>query len=357
MPLQISNSKNKSQVQRLHSLDYLRGASAFSIMLYHYLSWTTGNFTSEDVLGRIGIYGVSVFYILSGLTLYHVYNDELRFTKTDIFQFFKKRFFRILPLLWLVTIISILLNKHQFDLSKLLLNLTGLFGFFEWNNYYSTGAWSIGNELVFYAFFPVVIFFLKTQKWSLSILILIIFSIYLLFAYSILDPSETLSSQWRNYVNPLNQIFLFLAGILIGLIFKSIKTPSSLIYILLIAGIGIFVFTPVIGNPIQLVTNTTRLIFTISCCFICTSFYKLPIELPLFIHKPLSLLGEFSYSLYLLHPIIFTLLNKYIFSLHYFTNCSSLFKLAICIGFSVLISYFVYEKFEKYFIALGKRTF
>ena len=88
-------------MKRLYNLDYLRGLAAFGIMIYHYLSWTLGKFTADTFMGRLGIYGVSIFYILSGLTLFCVYNDKMTLSKKDVATFFKKRVFSIFPLLWI----------------------------------------------------------------------------------------------------------------------------------------------------------------------------------------------------------------------------------------------------------------
>lgn len=146
-------------MNRLYNLDYLRGIVAFGIMIYHFFTWSFGTFSSDTFLGRLGIYGVSIFYVLSGLTLYYVYHSRMEPTKDDIIYFFNKRIYRIYPLLWLATISSIILSRKFPDIQNLALNLTGLFGLFKWDTYFATGAWSIGNELVFYIFFPLFIFF------------------------------------------------------------------------------------------------------------------------------------------------------------------------------------------------------
>ena len=63
---------------RIYSLDYLRGITALAIMFFHLTSWTFGKYNAEDLMGRIGLYGVSVFYILSGLTLSLIYSESLK---------------------------------------------------------------------------------------------------------------------------------------------------------------------------------------------------------------------------------------------------------------------------------------
>lgn len=344
-------------MKRLNNLDYLRGITAFGIMLFHYLSWTNGEFSSDAFLGRLGVYGVSVFYVLSGLTLYYVYSNKLEPTFDEILLFGKKRILRIFPLLWLATISSIILTREFPDSFNLALNLTGLFGFFKWEEYFATGAWSIGNELVFYTFFPVFLLLIKRSKVSFILLSSFIFSIYLFFAFSILDANQSLASQWRNYVNPLNQVFLFLGGILIGMVFKNVEIRPALRILILLVGLGVLIFYPSSGDPISLVTGTNRLVFTLSCLLICLSFYKINVELPAFADRPLAILGEASYSVYLLHPIVFRVI-RHLFSIsaeHLYVFPEELTIISsICV--TLVVSYVVYEKFEKYFMRFGRSS-
>lgn len=110
-------------------------------MIYHYLTWTLGIFSADTFMGRFGIYGVSIFYVLSGLTLYYVYYDKMKPSKEEIVSFFKKRAFRIFPLLWLVTFVAIFLSRKIPDFTNLFLNLSGLFGFIRWDKYFSPGVY------------------------------------------------------------------------------------------------------------------------------------------------------------------------------------------------------------------------
>jgi len=356
------------QTKRLYNLDYLRGLAAFGIMLYHYSTFLYSGFTSAEFLGRIGIYGVSLFYILSGLTLFYVYSSTMQPSKNDLISFAKKRFFRIYPLLWLATILSIILTR-QFPFAKnasssmhqifswlkmVILNLSGLFGVTHRGSYFATGAWSIGNELVFYLFFPVFILLKNKSKLGLGIISVFILAIYLYFSFSLLHNNNTLADQWITYINPLNQVFLFLGGFLIGILFKNMEISKTITLTILLFGVLLFVFYPVSGDQINLVTGINRMVFTLSCFLITFSFYKINIKFPGIIDKPLSLLGEASYSIYLLHPIVYIIINGIYH--HFSERLHSVPKISIAV-LSILItlisSYFVYQKFEKYFMRLS----
>ncbi len=341
---------------RLSNLDYLRGFAALGIMLYHYLTWiTNANFSSDAFFGRVGVYGVSIFYVLSGLTLFYVYYDKLSFNSTDILSFFRKRFFRIFPLLWLVTLIRVGIDAFKgleipgwYDL---FLNVTGLFGLLKWDASIATGAWSIGNELVFYLFFPFFVFFTKSHKKLMLVTSAILLLVYLYFAFIRLDSAVDIVDQKKDYVNPLNQVFLFLSGFLIGIFFRKKNFRNATSILLIGLGLALFIFYPVAGNTIHLITGLNRLVFTLCCLLVCIGFFKLSLKVPAFIHKPLSLLGEASYSVYLVHPIMyaaFSLLNRYL-------QLPPVPFLTLAIAASLLGSYVIYSYFEKPLMKLGRK--
>ncbi|MDC4571079.1 acyltransferase family protein, partial [Acinetobacter baumannii] len=86
-------------MKRFESLDWLRGVMAFAIMIYHLISWEVFHPQAGNVLGNFGIYGVSIFFVLSGLSMGIVYNKYIKDFHTSI-VFFVRRLFRLLPLLW-----------------------------------------------------------------------------------------------------------------------------------------------------------------------------------------------------------------------------------------------------------------
>ncbi|MBL7840243.1 MAG: acyltransferase [Cyclobacteriaceae bacterium] len=336
---------------RLHNLDYLRGLAAASIMFYHFTTWSFGEYDADTLIRRIGIYGVAIFYVLSGLTLYHVYFKKLFITE-NIISFFKKRVLRIFPLLWLATLATIVLNRESPDATKLVLNLSGLFGLVAWDKYFAVGAWSIGNELVFYLLFPFLIIIARYSKKAFLLLSVLLLGVYTVFAFQILDPSVQLSMQWKNYVNPLNQAFLFVGGFAIGLFFENQRVSVLNGLLLIAAGFALFILYPASGDASQLVTDFARLSFSLSCFLICTGFYKIEFSKTNLITKILEITGKSSYSIYLLHPLVWGATG---FILTRVGNHSIVVKQVMAVAITFMVSYFVYEKFEKYFMKLGSR--
>lgn len=338
-------------MQRVLNLDYLRGLAALGIMVYHYSVWTFGKFNAETILGRIGIYGVSIFYVLSGVTLFYVYAEKMRPSARDLADFYLKRILRIFPLLWLATLLTLVFVGTAPDYVKLFLNLTGLFSIVQWDGHIAAGAWSIGNELVFYLFFPVFVLLLKRNKIALFFFSLIIAGVYFYFSFVRFDPTLALNAQKSDYFNPLNQVFLFLGGFLIGYFSKRFFLSKLGCYALLTVAIATFVFYPAAGDRIHLLAGTTRIVFTFICFAVCWCACQLQLQLPEFLERSLSLLGECSYSVYLLHPVVYSFFD--IINNNYFHGPESV-KLLFAIGVTFPLSYFVYHYFEKFFISKAR---
>lgn len=339
---------------RLHNLDYLRGLCALSIMAYHYAGFAYEvQFSPDDFMQKIGIYGVSIFYVLSGLTLFHVYCDYMKPDGREIADFFIKRGFRIMPLLWVVMLSNIFLWGWP-GWRIFLLNVTGLFGIIAPTEYYGVGVWSIGNELVFYLFFPLFMFLFRRSPAGLVLVSLVLLAEYCYFAYHVFPGFGRLhAGAWTAYVNPLNQVLLFLSGFLSGVFLKSSRANNRAMLLVLLLSAAIFVFYPVEGaDSLPLITGNIRMLYTLLSIFICLAAYKLTFQLPYLIDKPLRVLGEISYSLYLLHPIVW-------FTIGHLSDELYPIPVYVEVGISVVgtfaASYVSYKYFERYLIEAGRK--
>ncbi len=266
---------------RLLGLDYLRGISALSIMIYHYLMFSgLLGLDQGSIWHKFGVYGVSVFYILSGLTLYYVYCGRKQLNFANIVDFFKKRFFRIYPLLILVCLIYFALAKFSTDILVFLLVSSGFFGFIDpalWGKLGVTGAWSIGNEVFFYCLFPLFWFFSeKSTKYLIGLFLISVISM-VYFSFFKMDSTISISKNWPIYINPLNQVFYFLGGFCIGHLLRVVDVKRYLPYklataLFVIALLG-FVFFPMIGS--SFIFSWNRLIFSPLCMYVCAERMEL----------------------------------------------------------------------------------
>lgn len=336
-------------MKRYESLDWLRGLMAFAIMIYHLVGWTLFHPESGSLLGNFGIYGVSIFFVLSGLSMAIVYNHFIKDFQSAL-VFFLRRLFRLLPLLC-VTIVVIsgltFLGRGEIDLYKIFLNVTLLFGFIAPGEYINTGAWSIGNEVFYYAFTPFLIALYAKNKHLGNIAVFITVLIGVYFAYFALNESQTLAEQWQTYINPFNNFFLYTCGLALYYNFHEINL-SKVAPFLIVVSLIVFVFFPVSGDQINIITGTNRVIFTLAAILLTLGFYKLEIDLPQWFSKPFANLGEATYGVYLLHPIVFLFANKLVSN-----PIASIILTTIVTIIAANISYRLYEK---PFIKLGKKV-
>ncbi|WP_312158485.1 acyltransferase family protein [Pantoea piersonii] len=84
-------------MKRLTGLDGLRGILALGVALSHSYSHFTGWRTGYDIF-RNPDYAVDIFFILSGIVLYHSYKDKVGSGSMSGIEFFVIRIFRLYPL-------------------------------------------------------------------------------------------------------------------------------------------------------------------------------------------------------------------------------------------------------------------
>ncbi|MFM7106079.1 MAG: acyltransferase family protein [Flavobacteriales bacterium] len=340
-----------TQPVRLYALDYLRGLSAAGIMVFHFVSFTYGAPDAHATLGRWGLYGVSVFYVISGLTLAHVYKDSLLPTRKSLLLFYSRRAFRIFPLFIAVTLMSVFIVKKHFSIYDIFMNITGLFGPFDHANNIALGSWSIGNELCFYLLFPWMIYIARKRTSYFISLIALVLIAYVAFAFWAKAEFASISDFWYWYIHPLNQAFLFMAGVAIAF-YYSASTRIEYAFILLAIGCALFAFWPGSGDRITLVTGFSRLVLSSSVILMAMCFYTLPKASGL-LHAVLHFLGETSFSVYMLHNIVWVILSALIQYSGFILEGTP--KILAAVTLTIATSYVAYQFFEKPCIKLGHR--
>lgn len=340
---------------RIDSLDYLRGLAALGIMFYHIHLFTFGETDSSTMLARIKIYDVAIFYVLSGLTLCVVHFNNFSFDKQGLREFYVKRFFRIVPLLWLVTALTfVIIYKPEYSsVKKMIANVLVIPGAFKPETFIANGAWSIGDELFFYLTFPFIMLLGKKSRAGLFAFIAVTLALLAYYSYCKLNPAIPLGWQWGTYVSPIGQIFYFAAGIGIGFMEHGMRKFGRWPALLIVATFIVIMLYPASGEPIQLVTGTTHIVLTLLVTAMCFLVYKTNFDfLPSFIRKTLTFLGEVSFSLYMIHPIVYHAIKKS--SDHLSIGLPAYALIASTIVLSIVLSYFSYQLFERYFIKKGK---
>jgi len=336
------------------TIDYLRGLLALTIMIYHYLSWSGLIIVnSNNLLFRFALYGVSIFFIISGfsITIAHINDNFLKIE--NILYFFKKRFARIYPLFIFVIIFSIIINYRDVNsIRDLLINLTISFGFLHYDSL-TPGSWSIGIEVIWYIIFPIIFtIYYILQKFNFKFFVLVSILIILLCIYS----SSFVNDYYRGmgikyfYVyknNFINHIYFFIFGVMIAFVYyRYIKflTKNSFIsfmnkykLIILIIILFLFYFPKLKLNEYFFpLTEWNRIYFSFFSFLLFLVFLLLDFK-----SNILKFFGQISYTLYLTHPI-----SLFVFS-EFFKIGINYFNILLPILFSILFSTIIYYFYEK----------
>lgn len=325
-------------MQRLDYLDFLRGIAVLLVLLAH-----THHFFNYEPFSQwsgIGARGVQLFYIVSGFTIYYIYQNKLN-TSLDIKNYMIKRAFRILPLYFLVLPIYFIVfgvNKdYEYPLFNLITHYLLINGFFpEYINSILRVEWSIFVEFMFYIVFAMI--FYKFKNISIIKLLIISFMISVLSASaSMVFYKDDMNMRTYLYLSPYFQFYNFFIGIFIASLNKNITLYKSKIF--LISMILSFVFIGFFINSTIIQTYISSLIFAAILLNLSFNDYKYP--------KVFLYIGSISFSLYLVHFFFVMSYEKYI--------THSMINFIFLIITIFIVSVLTYKYIEKPGIRLGKK--
>ncbi|PBB75215.1 hypothetical protein CK227_10510 [Mesorhizobium sp. WSM4308] len=146
-------------IQRYVALDGLRGLAAYTVVVSHYIgSASPVAYPGQSILGALhlaGQVGVMLFFVISGFLMGELYMHS-PFTLENIRSFYVKRIARVVPLYYVVVLVSFAL--------PLVANTRSVWPFYYIGNVWSyllfwRGAnvlWTIPAEVQFYALFPAI---------------------------------------------------------------------------------------------------------------------------------------------------------------------------------------------------------
>lgn len=313
-----------------------------SFAYFKYGSWS--RYTIE--LGYLGQFGVAVFFMITGYLFGKIKKD------TNWLSFFIKRFFRIIPLTYVSSIACILIASYigmtmgnKADFKDIIYwfdgGLSGLKGpVYGYKDTYLIPAgvtWTLYWEWAFYLTLPILcLFFNKTYTIGICIAFISL-TAHLSTFFKIPNPNTSL-------------IIFFAIGILVRNLKDLVEIPKKaknhLAFIVLIS---CFV-----------VSSNYKAYNMTSCIFIGVFFYLIASGADLYgilKSRGFVVLGDASYSIYLLHGIAWFIMNKIAF--HFSIREYNIFYYLIqtatwfVICFVALISY---KYIEKPFINYGRKV-
>jgi exopolysaccharide production protein ExoZ len=252
-------------------------------------------------LGGFGA-GVHLFFVISGFIM--VYSSERLFGRSGgSVEFLSRRIARIVPIYWTMTTLMLSYDVARgfaaADTSILLVINSYLFIPFprpsgEMGPLYGVG-WTLNYEMFFYLIFSISILTARTIAICGTICVLIIFS-------AIHTLSANLPLPFRFWFDPI--ILEFALGVMLGVIYQAnVRVPDFAGVLLFVAAIAGFYWTfnpSHVSLPSWIGLGIPSLLLIAAVSLTKTSF-NFPLA---------NKLGDASYSIYLIHPIIIAIARK-----------------------------------------------
>lgn len=265
-------------------LDSLRAFAAISVCLFHFVCTTTNFIQSENLKAvfSVGTFGVHAFFVISGFIIpWAMFHAEYKIS--DIFKFILKRIIRLEPpyVASILLCILVIYLRHFFykndnevlnlNLIQILLHFGYLIPFFDGYHWLNPVYKTLLIEFQYYIFMSLVFIpLIKSNVWSRCLTFIIIALL-----------STTLNRTYIFYWLPVfslgTLLFLFKAQVIKRVEFYIVITVM-IIYCLNYLLIPAVVY---------------------ACVPVIMILYFENKEIPL-----LNGIGKYSYSLYLIHPII-----------------------------------------------------
>lgn len=348
----IRKMKGKIEIVQL-----LRGIAALLVCFFHMKGILNydGNQVGHFLFGS-GSIGVPLFFMISGFIMV-VTTQNSTPTLSYVKTYYLKRAIRILPLYYFLTLIMIIgLGEFTFFLDHFKEMLSGIFFFPTYLNHVGPSygmpplevGWSLNYEVFFYIILGVSIFFGR-YRW-IALIALMVILVYVVPAVtnggvmSMLSGCYGYAFVYFNLItNPV--ILFFVVGVLIGLFYLSDYKIESLAWSRFLVAVAVVLFVLTYFGVVKLPGSyySTMLV----CGFLLFTLLLRNKVKPFDLPTPFVFLGDISYSLYLVHPLVIIFLPR----IFRFCNIDALlmkpwyFFIAVpfVVGFSSL-SYFLIEK-------------
>lgn len=199
--------------KRLFYLDFIRAFATIVIIITHYnalylyLPMPTPEkafITTKVANIYIGSFGVSLFFIISGAALMYVYQE-----KCELKRFYKKRFFSLFPMFWMVFAIDFLINTYLnggIDKSipkwKIIFSILGMDHYLTefTTSFARVGEWFLGCIILIYLVFPLLRLGIEKKPVLTGVILMMIYSGMIYFDNGFFPLSKNLFVRFPEFV-------------------------------------------------------------------------------------------------------------------------------------------------------------
>ena len=311
MAPKVSLLERPANFPRLDSLTGLRFFAAFLVLMHHFT-----NFAQLPLIWRwagFGTTGVSFFFVLSGFVL------TWSFVPSDTApRFYWRRFARVWPLHFVTTLLAIpvfyMWRDVQMEWTGVILSVFLLHAWVPTASTYFAGnpaSWSLSCELFFYAIHPFIV--RRTLAAALAALIaataVVLVALYVVADLAIDWPARI--AGWLLYISPLFRVGEFLVGMaLASAIRRGVRIPIGIIPAVTMLGAWFVLYydvAPHLSATLQIVIadlSYPAMAVLYGLLIAAAAQRDLSRRPSLLRSKPMVLLGQWSYALYLVHATI-----------------------------------------------------
>lgn len=331
----------------IRSIQLLRAIAALLVVWFH-AQGVVSNTTNHFTFTNIGASGVDLFFVISGFIMVFVSYDRFGKEKYPI-NFLKSRIKRIVPNYYLFTTISVgiliflpsLYSNLEFSLKQTILSYLFIL---STNNVGEIGTvvgvgWTLAFEAFFYFLFAIMLNF--KRKYLIPCLSVVFMAGYLSGVFFVVPFAWTIV-----VTNPL--VFEFLIGCCIGMIYKQGrfvgKTASML---LILVGVSWIYYTGSAGMLSRALDYNRVIAFGIPAGLIVAGAIFIEKLVVLKIPKILLIIGDSSYSLYLIHQYTVKALGIWLIPILAKANVSTTLIVFLTLIIAIFTGFLCYYFFER----------
>lgn len=277
------------------SLQIFRGLAALAVVGHHAVGSTSDFIESTPswinaTIGQ-GNYGVDFFFVLSGFIIMYIHQHDTK-SFSNAKMYLKKRFLRVYPVYWLVTLIlgiSYFLLPGLSESGERNINLiTTIFLLPVEGLTILNVGWTLVHEVMFYLFF--LLFFYSTRVFY-------IFVLFWIASILIINLSDAGGIEGGRYIFSLFNIE-FVIGMIAAKAMILIKSKVQALTLIIIGiTLGILSLMSIVnGLPTSL-----RLVFSLGMAMLIIGTANIELNQKIRWPNILILLGNASFSIYLIH--------------------------------------------------------
>lgn len=332
--------------------------------------WGYSNWKHPEFFFLPGGEAVTLFFVLSGFLITYLLLTELQQTHTISLSHFQlRRILRIWPLYYVVLLIVFagfplffgsayhLPPNQPFDLAFIMLFLVHFLYVIRApvQLYLVTHLWSIGVEEQFYLFWPALMRKFRNNLWLIFLGIIVIKTIVdFVVNLAISSPYRPLALLLHFILQQIRFDNMAIGALAAYIVFRR-DHWFNLLYRPYILTVTLILFTLVTIFPIPL-DNGYHRVFSILCAALILNIAagaSLGRKLE---HPVLTMLGNISYGIYMLHPLILYATRMILHA----NGLSSglIYEFAFCgltIGGTLLAAFVSYKYLERPFLRLKER--